>query len=320
VPNLLNSSLTKIEGQEAWVSAKFAELISDKECYSYSVFTYYLEFLHFSKPANLCNNDHNMNNNNNAFFKFLIVFILGFSAYFLIQNFTPLTLFDKEKSIITVQGLAQENVSNQLAEFSAGIEVIAPTKEQAVNNANQVVDQLLIAVKKFGIAEEDIQTNQVSVYQENKDPIVPLANPETMISEEIITGKTGDWRANTSISITLRNEQSALLKQESEELLHILNQSQANYVYGPNFRLDEQYVSEGELINSAVADARNKAETIAAKNQQKIVKILEIVENDVSYRSFYSKELAVNSDISATSLEPGSSTLSKTVVVTFQVK
>jgi len=261
-----------------------------------------------------------MNNNNNSFFKFLIVFILGFSTYFLIQNFTSLTLFDKEKSIITVQGLAQENVSNQLAEFSAGIEVIAPTKEQAINNANQVVDQLLIDVKNFGIADEDIQTNQVSVYQENEEAVAPLANPEIkMISEENITGKTGDWRANTSISITLRNEESALLKQESEKLLQILNQSQANYVYGPNFRLDEQYVSEGELINDAVADARNKAETIAAKNQQKIVKILEIVENDVSYRSFYSKELAAN-DISATSLEPGSSTLSKTVVVTFQVK
>lgn len=261
-----------------------------------------------------------MNNNNNTFFKFLLVFILGFSTYFLIQNFTSLTLFNNEKSIITVQGLAQENVSNQLAEFSAGIEVIAPTKEQAINNANQVVDQLLIDVKNFGIADEDIQTNQVSVYQENEDSVAPLANPEIkMIGEENITGKTGDWRANTSISITLRNEESALLKQESEKLLQILNQSQANYVYGPNFRLDEQYVSEGELINDAVADARNKAETIAAKNQQKIVKILEIVENDVSYRSFYSKELAAN-DISATSLEPGSSTLSKTVVVTFQVK
>lgn len=262
-----------------------------------------------------------MNNNNNSFFKFLIVFILGFAAYFLIQNFTSLTLFNSEKSIITVQGSAQENVSNQLAEFSAGIEVIAPTKEQAINNANQVVDQLLIDVKNFGIADEDIQTGHVSVYQENEDEIVPLANPEIMIGEENITGKTGDWRANTSITISLRNEQSELLKQESEELLHILNKSQANYVYGPNFRLDEQNVSETELINNAIADARNKAEAIAIKNQQKIVKILEIIEGDAgNYRSFYSKELAVSSDISVTSLEPGSSNLSKTVVVTFQVK
>jgi len=148
----------------------------------------------------------------------------------------------------------------------------------------------------------------------------PIRNPEIMIIEEDETGKSGNWRANISVTITLRNEDSELLKSQSEELLNILNNSQANYVYGPNFRLDQENLSEIDLINSAVTDARNKAEAIAASNQQQVIKILEIIESDINYQPFYRGEFALSQDSSSPSLEPGSSTLSKTITVTFQVR
>ena len=264
-----------------------------------------------------------MNNNNNSFFKFLVVFIVGFVSFYLLQNFTPLansSFFNPEKSTITVQGSAQENILNQLAEFTAGIEVIAPEKEEAVNGATEILNQLLVEIKDFGISEKDIQTTQVSVYQEDENTIQPLSNAETVLIEGNETGKTGDWRANISVTITLRNENSELLKSQSEDLLSILNNSQANYVYGPNFRLDQENLSEIDLINSAVADARTKAEAIAANNQQQIVKVLEIVESGANYQPFSRAESASSLDSSSPSLEPGSSAIAKTVTVTFQVK
>jgi uncharacterized protein YggE len=264
-----------------------------------------------------------MNQNNNSFLKFLLVFVLGLVSSYLIQNFTPLAnlpFLNLEKSTITVHGSAQENVFNQLAEFTAGIEIIAEEKEEAVNSATEIMDQLLLEIKDFGISEKDIQTTQVSVYQEDEAMIDPIRNPEIMIVEEDETGKTGDWRANINVTITLRSEDSELLKSQSEELLNILNNSQANYVYGPNFRLDQENLSEIDLINSAVADARKKAEAIATNNQQQVIKILEIIESDINYQPFYRGEFAVSQDSSSPSLEPGSSTLSKTITVTFQVK
>ena len=118
----------------------------------------------------------------------------------------------------------------------------------------------------------------------------------------------------------MRDENSELLKSQSEDLLSILNNSQANYVYGPNFRLDQENLSEIDLINSAVADARTKAEAIAANNQQQIVKVLEIVESGANYQPFYRAESASSLDSSSPSLEPGSGAIAKTVTVTFQVK
>jgi uncharacterized protein YggE len=265
-----------------------------------------------------------MNNNNHSFLKFLLIFVLGFLSFYLLQNVPALnkiSLFNPEISTITVQGSAQKDVLNQVAEFTAGIEVIATEKEEAVNLANEIMDQVLTEIYAFGIKQEDVQTSQVSVYQEDQDFIEPMLDREIMIDEEIDTGKRGDWRANISLSITMRNEDSSLLQSQSEALLNLLNNSQVNYVYGPNFRLDEQNLSEIDLINSAVADARSKAEAIAASSQQKITKVLEIIESDVNYQPFYRAEMAADlGSISNSSLEPGSSRLSKSVTVTFQVK
>ncbi|MFA6814437.1 MAG: SIMPL domain-containing protein [Candidatus Pacebacteria bacterium] len=264
------------------------------------------------------------NNNNSSFLKFLLIFVLGFVSLYLIQNFTlfdRISFLNQKTSKIVVYGSAQENIPNQLAEFTAGIEVIAPEKNEAINSANEIMNQLLSEIDSFGINKEDVQTSQVSVYQEYEDVIEPHPESELMPADPIKTVQKGNWRANISISISMRNEDSNLLKSQSEELLNILNNSQANYVYGPNFMIDEQKLNEIELINSAVADARNKAEAIAAANRQKIKKVLEIIEDGANNQAFPRGEFAFDQASSdAFSLEPGSSTLYKTVVVTFQVK
>lgn len=263
-----------------------------------------------------------MQTNNNSFFKYLLIFVVGFISFYLLQNFTNFTglsILDQKTGTITVRGSAQQDVVNQVAEFTAGIEVIAAEKEEAVNSATTIMNQLLSDIYNFGIDQQDVQTSQVSVYQEDEEIKAYLElNAETI---ETPNKQKGDWRANLSISITLRSENGDQLKNRSEELLNLLNNSQANYVYGPNFRLDDQNLAEIDLINAAVTDAKVKAEAIAANNQQKIKKVLEIIEDDANYQAFYRSELAFDqASFTSPSLEPGSSTLYKTVMVTFQVK
>lgn len=267
-----------------------------------------------------------MNTNNNSFFKYLLIFVVGFISFYLLQNFTnfvDLSFLEQKTSTITVHGSAQQDVVNQVAEFTAGIEVIASEKEEALNSATTIMNQLLADLDNFGIEKKDLQTSQVSVYQEEEIQPYLETNSETnfVTNDETLNNRKGDWRANLSINITLRGESGDQLKNKSEELLSLLNSSQANYVYGPNFRLDNENLAEIDLINAAVADARNKAEAIAASNQQKIKKVLEIIEDDANYQPFYRGELAVDQvGLTSPSLEPGSSTLYKTVIVTFQVK
>lgn len=265
-----------------------------------------------------------MHTNNQPFLKYLLIFVIGFISFYLIQNLTSLdglTFLNQKTATITVRGSAQKDVLNQLAEFTAGIEVVAIDKDEAINSANEIMNQLLDQIENFGIDKQNVQTSQVSVYQEDKiidpSPEIDLIN----INQEKIIAR-GNWRANLSITMTMRDEDSNLLKNRSEELLNILNNSQATYVYGPNFRLDDQNSAEIELINEAVADAESKAQAIAANSGQKIKKVLEIVEDGINYQPYYyGGDVASEKGIvTSASLEPGSSTLSKSVVVTFQVK
>jgi uncharacterized protein YggE len=221
-------------------------------------------------------------------------------------------------STITVSGLAKKEQSNQIASFTAGMDSIEESKEEALNKVNEAMNQLIAKVKDFGIKEEDIQTQTASVYQETE--YVELSNSgitKTMYPQRGDAQK-GDWRANNSVSIKLREVDKA------EDLLAILNESGANYVYGPDFSIEDVDLASDELLTEAVINAREKAEKVAAANNQKVGKIISLTEGGISPIYSAYKLMAPmtggggESAIDA-NLEPGSSTTSKTVTVTFEL-
>jgi hypothetical protein len=257
---------------------------------------------------------------------FLFAMLIGSALFYLLQNLVnsgKLGFLAGQTATVTVVGSAQKTITNQVAEFTAGIEVIAEEKTEATDQAAETMNQLLTRINSLGIDPQDIQTSQVSVYQEDEFIDQPLMETELMMIYPPRPTQKGNWRADINTIITLRSEDAEELKNKSESLLAILNESGANYIYGPSFRLDNQSIDEAELINEAVSDARKKAEAIASSNKQRVRKVLEVVEDQVGPQPFYRDQFAVTSagdDWTSTSLEPGSSMLSKTVTVTFQLR
>ncbi len=267
----------------------------------------------------------------------LIVFFLVV-ALIAITRFTSLrpywgSLEMRPTSTITVNGIAKKDQVNQIASFTAGVESIEATKEDALNKANESMNQLISKVKQFGVREEDIQTEQATVYQETEYVTEPMPM-EIQAVEGSVDGsgvssmmyprpstkpRKGSWRANNSVSIKLREAKRA------ESLLAILNDSGANYVYGPNFTIDNAETAGDELLSEAVANARAKAESIATANKQKVGKIISLSEGG-SYSPMYSAfetampmTAGMNKTITDANLEPGSSSTSKSVTVTFEL-
>jgi hypothetical protein len=221
---------------------------------------------------------------------------------------------------ITVTGQAKRDQMNQIATFTVGMKSIESTKEEALNKTNEAMNQLIAKVKEFGIKDEDIQTQTASVYQNTE--IVPL-NTAVVDSNVMIEpdnqAQKGDWWANNSVTIKLREVEKA------QALLAILNDSGANYVYGPNFSLDDSSTLADDLLPAAVQNAREKAESIAKANNQKVGKILSLTEGGDTYPIYSARnqlltataktsEAAINPD-----LEVGSSNISKSVTVTFEL-
>lgn len=223
----------------------------------------------------------------------------------------------RSNSTITVSGTAKKEQNNQIANFTAGVESIEETKEEALNKTNEAMNQLIAKVKEFGIKTEDIQTQNANVYQETEyAPLDKSVNNLIYPQPERGEARKGDWRANNSISIKLREVEKA------DALLAILNNSGANYVYGPDFSIDNTESASDELLTEAVINAREKAEKIAAANNQTVGKIVSLTEGNSYpiYESYKSvMPMAGGDAIVDADLEPGSSNISKTVTVTFEL-
>lgn len=232
--------------------------------------------------------------------KIIGIVLLVLAALFLIPwrfiNWGKVETKQPEVVIVTGEGSSQEK--NQIASFNAGINIIRDKKEEAINEVNQKTKELIDSVKNFGIPEADIKTQNMSVYQMQDPGRVEVNNK---------------WSVNNSIEVILRDVN------KTNELADLLNKSGANNVYGPNFRMDENNNQTGiNLYNSAIGDAREKAEIIAKTSGRKLGKVVGVVEGGSSNNIYpmYSKAEGMGGAVS----EPGSSTVTKVLTVTFELE
>lgn len=219
---------------------------------------------------------------------------------------SPLVLGSQET--ITVMGSANQETANQLASFTAGVNAVDDDKDAAVKEVQQKIDDLVSAVKKFGIPAEDIKTATMSIYQRE----------ETYYDDGPAKTRKGQWSVDNTVEITLREVARA------NELASLLAGSGATNVYGPNFRTDtskQEDANEDMLSQKALENATLKAETLALKSGRRLGKVLTISEAGTQPPMIYAMaERAMGGGGGPGGLEPGTSTSYKSLTVTFELK
>ena len=203
-----------------------------------------------------------------------------------------------QEETIVVTGESKAEQKNEVASFSAGVNVINENKETAVNEANKKNSELIASIKNFGIADGDIQTQSMNVYEQ----------------QQTDKSKKNYWVVNSTVEITLRDVTKA------NDLTDLLNKSGANNVYGPSFTVENTTDTEKSLYDSAMTDAKGKAELIANSSGRKLGKVINVIEGSSSSYSPVYKSLSSSLDAGGAQLEPGTSTVSKTLTVTFEFK
>ncbi|MGI5827716.1 MAG: SIMPL domain-containing protein [Patescibacteria group bacterium] len=238
-----------------------------------------------------------------------VVFILGTAvvltaALYLIPwgafNWGKLQLMPG--STVTVTGEAETQQQNQVATFTAGVESVNDNKDIAVAEVNEKVTTLTQAIKDFGIAEGDIKTQNVSIFQE-QEPITEGGRQRF---------QPGQWRVNNSIEIKLRDIDRA------SELADMLASSGATNVYGPNFTLDNTNATEMELYEEALANAREKAGRMASLAGKKLGKVVSISEGGTLQGVIPMLERGFGGG--GAPIEPGTGTVKSSVIVVFELQ
>lgn len=232
---------------------------------------------------------------------FLLGTVLLAGFYFLPWqkiNWGKLTL--SPAKTVTVTGEAQTKQKNQVATFTAGVSTVNDSKETAIAEVNQKIETIIKASKDFGIKTEDIKTQNLNVYQRE----------ETYYEEGRQKSRPGQWNVNNSLEIKLREADRA------SSFADLLAKSGATNVWGPNFSLDEDERGENSLFEEAFKNAKEKAEIIARANGGKLGKVVSVNEGFRTVPVFRALEGAGGGGMP---VEPGSSTISKTLTVVFEL-
>lgn len=227
--------------------------------------------------------------------------LLVVALIFAVGNFTTYSfgsLTFRPAQTVTVTGTSREQQQNNEASFSVGVNEYDADRDAAVALVNETINTIIADLKEFGIPEGDIKTESVS-FSRLDDPYRPDVN--------------GQWSANSSITVTLRDAERV------NELSTLLSASGATNVYGPNFRVAEGTQSEEQLLQSALENAREKAGAIAEKSGVELGKVLSVDETMTGGGVIYPMMDRGGGGMGS-AIEPGTTTVSKSVQVTFELK
>jgi hypothetical protein len=147
---------------------------------------------------------------------------------------------------ITVTGEARVEAAPDLASISAGVQSEALQAADALSATGEAMRAVLAAIAAQGVAEADVQTSQLSV-----DPLW----------EDGGEGRQPRVRGYAASNVaTVRVRDTARLG----ALIDAVGAAGANRVFGISFEIADPAAQLADARRQAVADARAKAELLAA--------------------------------------------------------
>ena len=145
---------------------------------------------------------------------------------------------------VTVVGQGTAYGQPDQATIVVGVETFAPTVQEATSQNQATLDNVMAALEAAGIAAEDIQTTNYSLYAEQ---IYGDRGPE---------GLAG-YRVSNQVNVKIRD--IAVVG----DVLAAVTEAGANAIYGVNFSVADPAALEAEARALAMEDARKRAESLA---------------------------------------------------------
>ena len=160
---------------------------------------------------------------------------------------------------ITVVGQGKTTVTPDIANLQLGVQNSAETVEEAMTSNTATMDAILASLAEAGIADKDIQTSSYNIYLDEgyRGPDV-ASNPV--------------YRVSNMVNVKVRDLETV------GEVLDAAVTAGANQIWGVSFTVEDRTAAEEEARAKAVADARTRAEALAALAEVEVGEVLSISE------------------------------------------
>ncbi|MCC7253709.1 SIMPL domain-containing protein [Hyphomicrobium sp.] len=214
---------------------------------------------------------------------------------------TPIRAEDKIMDrLITVSATGYAYAEPDQARLSAGVTAEADTAEAALSANTELMKKVVDGLKENGVDAKDIQTSNFHVeprYTNPRDGTPPVIN---------------GYRVSNQVSILARDLKGL------GGLLDKLITLDANQVHGLDFEVSKAETLKDEARKEAVANARRRAELLAAAAGAEVGEVVTIAE-ETGYGA--PRPMAARmAKAEAAPIEAGTETLEARVTVTWKLK
>lgn len=196
---------------------------------------------------------------------------------------------------ISVSGLGSVTVRPDTADVNIGVQVTAPSADEALQQANDDANALIAAVKDTGVDADDIRTTGVYVY--------PMYRDDSTVAS---------YTASNSVTVTVRDIDRA------GEVIDVAAAAAGGSITisGVSFYVDDVEAALDGARADAIANAMARAGQYAEAAGVEVGEVLSISETGVVMPPVYATGDKGES-ASPTPLEPGTEDLTVTVSVVF---
>lgn len=196
---------------------------------------------------------------------------------------------------VTVEGTATAKVVPDTATFTFGQETDGATAKAALAGNAAAMRRVISALLRTGIAKDDIQTQDVSVYPRRNE-----------------NGDLVGFSASGSVAATVRRLAKAGAAVDAAVA------AGADETSGPQFDRSSKSELTQKALRDAFVDARAKAETLAREAGASLGEARRIEESSQEPRAYPIGAYA-DTMLARTPIEPGTQQASATVTVTFSL-
>jgi hypothetical protein len=204
---------------------------------------------------------------------------------------------------ITVSGTGRVTINPDIANLQLGVTVVRPTAREAMEDAATVMEDVVTAVKRLGVAKEDIQTTNLTL-----SPVIDPQYPPCDGCRFDQRQFPHTYRATNIIALTIRKLDTV------GRIIDEAIAAGATDVVDISFAVADRTSIEDQARAAAIDDARSKAKTMADKAGASIVGVQSITETSWSWPT-----LEDRGRTSDTPVEPGSIDVTVTVTVVYLI-
>jgi uncharacterized protein YggE len=203
---------------------------------------------------------------------------------------------------VTASGEGKAIAAPDQAEMSFGVTTQGAEAKKTLDDAAKQADKIIAALKRAGVAAEDLQTSGVSLY------------PQQDYSNDRAPRITG-YQATIQVRVTMKDISKV------GDIIEAGAGAGANQISGPTFTLSEKSVSREEAIKAAVADAKSRAEVMAKAAGKSVGDVISVSETGVNAPPIYYGAEKSSLDASyAAAIEPGTLDVTASVTIVFELE